>query len=357
MDTVFCLRTTSYGGRGLFSTARILKDTLLISCDAPYATVIYRKFRKEVCAHCFAYAFDVRKNTWNVKLDGQAGNGVWFCKEECRDAWVIEQNVGGLQGLMNAAVDKAAKCMKKPKGAPTPAFIDHLRPEDITHEVHDLAWKHAEKVYARSGTPIPCLDEMELDSVRFVVSAIVRRYFEDTTPLAHNTLSWSELLQLQDNEIMHIRSRPYMLDSHMRIYGFLCKVMLPILQPYVQSSEMVRAILGRDQGNVFGLWDMSTEGDSEMLGWSMYVSGSYFNHDCAPNVRKVRNNRALCFFTTRDVEAGEELCINYIDIKDKVLERRAELASNWYFDCACRRCEGELAHMNGANCEPVLTHG
>lgn len=72
-----------------------------------------------------------------------------------------------------------------------------------------------------------------------------------------------------------------------------------------------------------------------------------FQPDCAPNVRKVRNNRALCFFTTRDVEVGEELCINYIDVKDQVLERRAELASNWYFDCACKRCGEELAQADG----------
>lgn len=278
MDSSFSLRTTPYGGRGLFSTERIPKDTLLISCDAPYATVIYRKFRKEVCGHCFAYAFDVHRNAWNIKIDGQAGNGVWFCKAECRDAWSIEQNIGGLQGLMNVAVDKMAKTMKEPKGTPAAAFVDHLRPEDITPEIHDLAWKHAEATYTRPGSPVPCLDELELDTVRFLVSAIVRRYLEDTAPLTPQTLSWPALLQLQDNEILHIRSRPYMLESHTRIYGFLRKVMLPILEPYIQSSVMVRAILARDQGNVFGLWDMSTEGDSEMLGWSMYVSGSYFNH-------------------------------------------------------------------------------
>lgn len=286
MDSPFCLRTTPYGGRGLFSTKPILKDTLLVTCDSPYATVIYRKFRKEVCGHCFAYAFDVRRNTWNIKFDPQECNGVWFCREECRDTWAAERNIEGLQGLMNAAVDKLAKSMKKPAILPcSPA--ETMRPEDITLEFHDLAWKNAEELYARPGCRTTCLDEMELDTVRFVVSAIVRRYFEDASPLTKGTLSWPALLQLQNNEVLHVRSRPHMLDSHIRIYGFLRQVMLPGLQVYVQSSEMVRAILGRDQGNVFGLWDMSTTGDSEMLGWSMYVSGSYFNH--GPLQRVFRN--------------------------------------------------------------------
>ncbi len=50
------------------------------------------------------------------------------------------------------------------------------------------------------------------------------------------------------------------------------------LRTYVEKSEFIRAVLGRDHGNVFGIWDMAIQGDSEMLGWGMYVQGSYFNH-------------------------------------------------------------------------------
>ena len=271
----FCLKTTSYGGRGLFATKPIPKDTLLVT-GYPHASVIYRKFRKEVCGYCFAYAFDSHRNNWNVKLESQANNGVWFCKEECRDAWVAEQDVEGLQGLMNAAIDKLARRMKKPI-ADLPLSVEHMRPQDITLEVHDSAWKHAETTWSRPEAVTPYLDELELDTARFVVSGIIRRYLDDTMR-STSTLSWSALLELQNNELLHIRSRPYMLDSHLRIYGFLRKAIISTLQPYVKTSETVRAILSRDQGNVFGLWDMSSEGDSEMLGWAMYVSGSYFNH-------------------------------------------------------------------------------
>jgi SET and MYND domain-containing protein len=267
---------TPYGGRGLFAVESIPKDTLLITCD-PHASVIYRKFRKEVCGHCFAYAFDSHRNYWNVRLDGQTSNGVWFCKGECRDAWVSEQDIEGLQGLMNAAIDKQAKCIKKPNVDPPPLFFEQMPPQDITLEVHDLAWKTVEATWAHSNAATPYLDEMELDMARFVVSGIIQRYFEDKMH-PKSTLSWSALLELQNNELLHIRSRPSMLDSHLRIYGFLRKAIITTLQDYVKTSETIRAILSRDQGNVFGLWDMSTKGDSEMLGWAMYISGSYFNH-------------------------------------------------------------------------------
>ncbi|KAG5653208.1 hypothetical protein H0H81_001759 [Sphagnurus paluster] len=355
MTSSFSLQSTHYGGRGLFATEPIPKDTLLLTCSSPYATVIFRRFRKEVCGNCFAYAFEAKRNAWNIKAD--AGSGVWFCTPECRNAWLQEQNVEGLQGLMNASVERLAKTMKQPKGPHTPSPAESMLPEAITLEVHDRAWKNAEEKYAHRGCPTAFLDELELDNVRFLVSAIVQRYFEERQS-GTSSASWAALLQLQNNEMNHVYANPYMLDSHTRIYGFLRKAILPVLQPYVQTSEMVRAILGRDQGNVFGIWDMSTEGDSEMLGWSMYPTGSYFNHsesldsafkfthqrflDCSPNVRKERRGRALCFLTIRDVEPGEELCTNYVDVKDEVVGRRAELLRNWYFHCACKRCHEEL---------------
>ena len=67
--------------------------------------------------------------------------------------------------------------------------------------------------------------------------------------------------------------------------------------------------------------------------------------DCAPNVRKQRVHRAMCFFTNKDVAEGEELCINYVDVEDDVLVRRSELLGNWYFNCICKRCEAELADL------------
>ena len=288
---LYRLQTTSYGGRGLFTTHSIPKATLPHTCQSPYASVIYRTFRKEVCGQCFAYAFDASRNTWNVKSD--AGNGVWFCSETCRTVWLEEQNVGGLLGLMNAAVDKLAKSMKKSKeGDSSSPRNKHCKHDDtnieITLETLDMAWKNAERhnTYSHahgkptSGSPSPQLDDMELDTVRFAISAIVNRYIEDTAspPVTPGASRWGAFLQLQDNELMHVRTRPHILASHLRVYMFLRRALLPVLQAYVATSEMVRAILGRDQGNVFGMWDMSTEGESEMLGWSMYVSGSYFNH-------------------------------------------------------------------------------
>ncbi|KAJ7176791.1 hypothetical protein C8R46DRAFT_1077337 [Mycena filopes] len=344
MDSIpFRRQDTWYGGRGLFAVQDIPKGALLHTCFSPYASVIYRVFRKEVCGLCFAYAFDARRNTWNLKLE--AGTGIWFCSETCRDGWAQDDTVGQLVGAINSAVDKLAKSMDKRSDSDKTVYP--ALPVNISQEMIDLAWVAAEKgSLARDAQPatVPVLSEMELDNVRFILSAVVRRYAEDSTTQTPPLLnSWTDLLELQNNELQYIRGRPHALASHLRVYLFVRRVVLsvPALAPYLATSEMVRAILSRDAGNVFGMYEMNEEGDSEMLGWSMYVSASYFNHDCAPNVRKERAGRALLFYTTRDVAIGEELCTNYIDIKDPVAERRNYLSANWYFDCVCERCKTE----------------
>jgi hypothetical protein len=58
---------------------------------------------------------------------------------------------------------------------------------------------------------------------------------------------------------------------------FLWRALLPVLPAYVATSER--------KGNSFTgswecvlIWDMSPEGESEIPGWSVYVSGASFNH-------------------------------------------------------------------------------
>ncbi|KAK7052110.1 protein lysine methyltransferase [Favolaschia claudopus] len=343
---LFRRQATWYGGRGLFATQPISKDTLLHTCPFPYASVIYRVFRKEVCGLCFAYAFDAGRNAWNIKLEN--GTGIWFCSEGCRDRWIRDES-SEIVPAMNAAIDKLAKMAEKKQRSVAAdsarIFTEIPKVESLTQDFIDEAWVIAEN---SAATQLPTLSEMELDTVRFVLSAILRRHAEDSglqktmpSPLD----SWPALLELQNNELHFYRARPHALPSNLRIYAFIRRIVLtdvPALATYLATFETVHAVLARDPGNVFGMYEMNEEGDSEMLGWCMYVSASYFNHDCAPNVRKKRMGRELHFFATRDIAPGEELCTNYIDVKDTVTDRRKELAANWYFDCVCDRCKREL---------------
>ncbi|KAJ2924511.1 hypothetical protein H1R20_g12584, partial [Candolleomyces eurysporus] len=321
-------------------------------------------------------------------------------------------------------------------------FLDTWKAEDVSEESVDRYWKSAETTFtppslgkrfmildlleswndASSEDPTELLTEFEGDCARFVLDGLVRRALQHTNTRGldqtsdmtsshvgtHSTLPnngvmenvkptgcWSDLLQLQNNELEHVKSKPYMLGVFIRVYAFLRLVVLsalaaanstkksrarkgdasmqdPVknslpnqdalletLAKLLETSESVRAVLARDHGNVFGIWEKGSpsdsnghggdddSSDSEMLGWGMYVFGSYFNHDCTPTVRKTQHGRSLCFTATRDIEPGEELCINYIDISQSngVVKRNEELSKEWFFECGCARCERERKEL------------
>jgi SET and MYND domain-containing protein len=78
------------------------------------------------------------------------------------------------------------------------------------------------------------LNELEMDTARFVLDGLVRKAVEDLNPsfsiLDHVTDApgycmgagrWTNLLELQDNEVVLEQSKPYMLASSIRVYRFL----------------------------------------------------------------------------------------------------------------------------------------
>ncbi|KAL1687435.1 hypothetical protein GGG16DRAFT_62164 [Schizophyllum commune] len=435
-------RVTSYGGRGLFATKSIPAGTLLRTCPAPYASAIYAPFRKEVCAHCFAYAFDAGKNAWNVKNDASPASR--FCSEECMQSWAGEHDLSLVTRVEKAvqALAKSSLSVKKPVVVPVIA-LDGAATE-ITMQDLDDAWQAAEAMDGKAGALV--LDEMEEEIMRFVLSAVLHKHYEDaataekdangtqegasaagsriTSDLDASALSqnghsthsttpagpFAAFLELQDNELQHVRTNPAILPAQIRVWLFLRLAVMgvpgrggrgsrdssargsrgssargsknpsarssqrssptrgsqtspsrdskrtfpartsperqnlatiPELLPYLSTPTLLRAILARDHANAFGIFDMQEKGDSEMLGWAVYVAGSYFNHDCAPNVRKICRGRALQFVTTRDVAPGEELCISYVDVQDTKASRAAQFAQHWNFVCGCGRCRGE----------------
>lgn len=48
-------------GRGVYSNSIIMRDAPIGHGSTPFAYVILRKFRKEVCGWCFGYAWDSKK--------------------------------------------------------------------------------------------------------------------------------------------------------------------------------------------------------------------------------------------------------------------------------------------------------
>lgn len=325
------IRDTPYGGRGAFAVTDIPKETLILSCSAPYASVILRKFRKEVCNWCYAYSFEKAKSKWDVKLGDGKTTPIYLCSEDCLKTWVQDY-----QGPENVAVwTQLCSSLEKtylqetawlstskqspkitPQASALISRLEDLSSLDISEEVVTDFWTCAEEVFAVQKTILPTLrhwgmelkaflTEFELDAARFILDGLFRRTLEDVAVpdrpvesiLSHRVTGlglWQDLLKLQDTETQTIRTHPEMLASFIRVYGLLKHLIgttksspnpaiLETLRGYVLSSETTRAFIARDHSNAFGIWEQAgNDGESEMLGWGMFVSASFFNHGVSP---------------------------------------------------------------------------
>lgn len=461
-EVLFTFRLTSASGLGAFSLGVIPKDTVILTLPGPYASVIMRKWRKEVCAWCYKWRYapvpavispltfetsaalngDLSKTLEN-QLHREKKNqntfipGLWCCSSSCHVSWIRDFELWeGEEGLWVANVlegfekvlgesirqerEKRSEksdqvCMVSPvsdgekvstREQPdvskyllkdmadvdivasqiTPEFLDHvwsevetllksvsgskswtttaewkirgeqpvpvsltasppipnvdplptlplsdsIRPHNASGSRPNMKLQRAQD--SRTKQPVPILNELELDTARFVLDGMIRKVVEGfrissesqescnselpnlPRPVPHLVRSnmsnpglWKDFMLLQDNELAYFRSKPYMLAAGIKIYAFLKRMLWSLSEQSGRSQsgqfnrqegeeerrrrralemfcsdldnfEVVRAILGRDPGNVFGIWEEGEGEESEMYGWGAYVFGSFFNH-------------------------------------------------------------------------------
>ena len=68
---------------------------------------------------------------------------------------------------------------------------------------------------------------------------------------------------------------------------------------------------------------------------------SKFNHSCDPSVdyELISEDDVIVFETNRDIKAGEELFITYIDNYEKRRTRKTYLNDSYGFNCMCNKCK------------------
>jgi hypothetical protein len=97
-------------------------------------------------------------------------------------------------------------------------------------------------------------------------------------------------------------------------------------QDWERMPELHRRVLAIYAANAFG---------------SVFLLGSRINHSCTPNVH-FAYNPALeeeTFHAVRDIRAGEELTITYINGTNRTRDQRQDQLDKWGFQCTCSTCE------------------
>ena len=76
------------------------------------------------------------------------------------------------------------------------------------------------------------------------------------------------------------------------------------------------------------------------------MNQSKINHSCIPNaeIRFPFSNFILSLTSIKYIEAGEEICISYLDectLERSRHSRQKELKENYLFICQCLKCEAQ----------------
>lgn len=84
-------------------------------------------------------------------------------------------------------------------------------------------------------------------------------------------------------------------------------------------------------------------------GYAVFLTYSRLNHSCSPNAHHAYNEceRLEMLHATRDIKAGEEITVTYINLLKSPAQRAAEL-QQWGFACACKCCKGAGASVSKA---------
>ena len=109
----------------------------------------------------------------------------------------------------------------------------------------------------------------------------------------------------------------------------------------VLDAFQVAGIVAR---NAFGAGGEEDTPNTNTNGAGLYLRASYINHSCLPNLtHSLHNGTTLIIRALRPIAAGEELFHAYTTADPDLSTRRAALALQWGFVCACALCLAETA--------------
>ncbi|KAJ3330429.1 hypothetical protein HDU76_005717 [Blyttiomyces sp. JEL0837] len=142
-------------------------------------------------------------------------------------------------------------------------------------------------------------------------------------------------------------------DRFMSFESHRTDVPLSTLETYAQILSLLRSV-SSDADN----WPTSSDlidifckftcnsfsicnGELVNVGVAVYPIASMLNHSCCPNCAIIFYGADAHLRPMRDIAAGEELTISYIEIAEPRHKRRKELKERYFFDCECSACKQE----------------
>jgi hypothetical protein len=317
---IFMIEKSPAEGAGMacFAKKSLSDNEIVLQTREPVASVIVSVFRKEVCSWCYSYEFGT---IHKFKLQTPNGRGIaWFCQASCRDSW--RESVGDdgwnaivafEQGLKSTGGDTS-----RPENSPCDLNEIEATWEKASQEGQKiLATRHAKPHSVLKTSRLP--PEVDIDDARFILAGLIS--------FSKSQVSLRQVMQLNPSMKPYLNSRNT-LRAHISTYHYLLSV-LPLASPVLPMTtpSNIVALITRDEGNTFGIWDQALAGH-ELFAYCLYPIASYFNHSCEPNIAKDQIGRMYEFRAKGEIAPTEELNVSYLGVAGETLgykERQQKL--------------------------------
>jgi len=336
---LFHVESSSSTGRRIHASKSIPANTPLLTTPALATCMLFREYKREVCAFCFAYN---RGRNWSLR---DADAGLAWCSEDCKGRWLQFQGPLAIDAFRSVErlVRKAGQ--KNDESGNAENGLSHPPSEDAAEKAWADAAEYGQLIIAARGPDKTAVTKVARRALQTASSGsaeptVLSHFLSGVLLHTNHPNLWSSMTEL------HAASHPYkdqeQLKTHISSYHQLLALLPQDLLSFC-TPDIVRAVQSRDLPNSFGIRSLDDAGD-EIFGFGVWPEASYWNHSCSPNVRKRRVGRAWEFWTARPIEEGEELCITYLGGEEETLnvrERRERLEKTWGFTCGCGKCERE----------------
>lgn len=248
-------------GKGCFATRAIaVFPTHILTAEAPLAHVVFRKYKKEVCAWCFKYD---RGKTWPLSYacshpisPKQEVKIAWFCSTTCNTGWrtyhddIVCKSLAALEVFSRdyAPLPKIEDVLHEvrplSKIVDTPGIDGHWQSAELIVQLlrearlSDKPEKRHRKILRVQALLMRREPNLDLDIVSYFLRGIISRY--------KSALEWGTIYSLVPSVIAY-QTDPgglQILESHCLAYRLL-QLILPEELLSLCDQECLRTLTTR----------------------------------------------------------------------------------------------------------------
>lgn len=383
-------------GRFVVAAKSIQANTVVFKA-IPYGSTICEVWRTEVCWNCRRFEYGKYCKIKCSKLSNVSGSSkkatkgcrMCFCSIECFNEKHTQLLCDSLVSFENELLKNSKSRNQKFRKDENSEILPDSRDgyNDTIEKQIEYYWSapFLDQIRKSPDFKVHEPDEYDREILRLVIDILCTRVKEakcsrpsndpvllaasahqEQFPLLANlqTPTFKDVLLMQNNEWLYFEqqwkrqygvlenpvshSEVLPLNFRRHIYNYLILRSCLTEEVLGPDPSLFRGVVFREMANSFGIWD----NEGELLGFEVIPLATYFNHSCAPNLRRTMivssSNNSECshrayveFKTVCDVVEGEELNISYGDVTDCLDVRQNRLIDKYFFECRCKRCMSE----------------